>query len=110
MARPEGFFADVEGAGWRVVGTLAFRDHHRFGQRDVERITAQARSVAAAIVLTTEKDAMRLAVCDLNGLPIAAVPLTAAIEPADLFQHWLFERLQIHRTSNPEPGTRNAPA
>ena len=110
IARPEDFFTDVEGAGWHVAGTLAFRDHHPFGQRDVERITAQAKSVAAAIVLTTEKDAMRLAACDLNGLPIAAVPLTACIEPADLFQQWLFERLQIRRTSNPEPGTASPPA
>jgi hypothetical protein len=66
--------------------------------------------VAAAIVLTTEKDAMRLRACDLNGLPIAAVPLTACIEPADLFQQWLFERLHVRRTSNPEPGARNSPA
>jgi hypothetical protein len=66
--------------------------------------------VAAAIVLTTEKDAMRLAACDLNGLPIAAVPLTACIEPTDLFQHWLFERLRVRRASKPEPGTGNQPA
>jgi tetraacyldisaccharide 4'-kinase len=110
IARPEGFFTDVEGAGWHVAGTLAFRDHHPFGQRDVERITARAKSVAASIVLTTEKDAMRLAACDLNGLPIAAVPLAACIEPADLFQHWLFERLQVRRTWKPEPGTGNLPA
>jgi tetraacyldisaccharide 4'-kinase len=109
IARPEGFFTDIEGAGWHLAGTLAFRDHHPFGQRDVDRIAAQARSVAAAIVLTTEKDAMRLAACDLNGLPIAAVPLEACIEPADLFQHWLFERLRVDRTSNPVSGTGNPP-
>jgi tetraacyldisaccharide 4'-kinase len=110
IARPEGFFTDIEGAGWHVAGTLAFRDHHPFGQRDVERIAARAKSVAAAIVLTTEKDAMRLAACDLNGLPIAAVPLNARIEPADLFEHWLVERLHIGQTSNPALGTGNPPA
>ena len=110
IARPDGFFADIEGAGWHVAGTLVFRDHHPFGQRDVDRIAAQARSVAAAIVLTTEKDAMRLAACDLNGLPIAAVPLKACIEPADLFQHWLVERLRVDRTSNPASATGNPPA
>jgi tetraacyldisaccharide 4'-kinase len=110
IARPEGFFTDVEAAGWHVVGTLAFRDHHPFGQRDVERITAQAKSVAAAIVLTTEKDAMRLTACDLNGLPIAAVPLTACIEPSDGFRTWMFERIHLGRISNPELGTGNPSA
>jgi tetraacyldisaccharide-1-P 4'-kinase len=109
IARPEAFFTDVEAAGWRVAGTLAFRDHHPFGQRDVERITALAKSVAAAIVLTTEKDAMRLAACDLDGLPIAAVPLTACIEPSEGFQNWLLDRLHVGRTSNPDLGTGNPP-
>ena len=107
IARPEGFFADVGGAGWHVAGTLAFRDHHAYGQRDVERIAARARSVAAAIVLTTEKDAMRLGACDLNGLPIAAVPLNARIEPAELFERWLVERLHVGQTSSPALGTGN---
>ena len=38
IARPERFFADLTAAGWQVVGTMSFRDHHRFDARDVERI------------------------------------------------------------------------
>ena len=37
-------------------------------------------------MLTTEKDAVRLAACDLGELPIASVPLTIAVEPADVFR------------------------
>jgi tetraacyldisaccharide 4'-kinase len=93
IARPERFFADVAATGWDVVGTLTFRDHHRFGSSDVERIAAAARSASAAIVLTTEKDAVRLETCDLKSLPIASVPLVATIEPAAEFRDWLLGRL-----------------
>jgi tetraacyldisaccharide-1-P 4'-kinase len=93
IARPERFFNDLAGAGWRVVGTLAFRDHHRYTTRDVARITEAARTSAAAIVLTTEKDAVRLAACDLGVLPCAYVPLVTSVEPEEAFRAWLLERL-----------------
>jgi tetraacyldisaccharide 4'-kinase len=93
IARPERFFGDVESAGWNVVGTLAFRDHYRYRQSDIAKIGAAARGAAAAIVLTTEKDAVRMERCDLNSVPIAAVPLVVGIEPADAFRAWLLARL-----------------
>ena len=94
IARPERFFADIESAGWRLVGRMAFRDHHAFTQADVRKIAAAARAAAAAIVLTTEKDAVRLERCDLSDLPIAAVPLLVGVEPAAAFRRWLLARLR----------------
>ena len=79
---------------------MAFRDHHRFTTRDVARVAAAAKSAAASIVLTTAHDAVRWTVCDLDDLPIAAVPLTATVEPADQFREWLFERLRKHALSS----------
>jgi tetraacyldisaccharide 4'-kinase len=94
IARPERFFSDVATAGWDLVGSMSFRDHHRFSRSDVKRITAAARAAAAAIVLTTEKDAVRLEACDLGGLRVAAVPLLVAIDPADAFRDWLLGRIR----------------
>jgi tetraacyldisaccharide 4'-kinase len=96
IARPERFFADLAAAGWNVVGTIRFPDHHRFTNRDLKRLTAAARA-ADAIVMTTEKDAVRLAAADLGTLAVAAVPLTASIEPAPVFAAWLLGRLQAAR-------------
>lgn len=107
IARPERFVSDIATAGWHVAGTLEFRDHHLYSQRDVEKIIERAKSVRPAIVLTTDKDAVRLSACDLTGLPIAAVPLELSIEPADQFKRWLLERLRVARTVNREPGTPN---
>ena len=94
IARPERFFSDVSAAGWDLVDSMSFRDHHRFTRSDVTRITKAARAAAAAIVLTTEKDAVRLEGCDLGGLPVAAVPLVVGIEPADGFRDWLLGRIR----------------
>jgi tetraacyldisaccharide 4'-kinase len=94
IARPERFFADVTSVGWEIAGSLTFRDHHRFTRRDVERIAAGAKASSSAIVLTTEKDAVRLAVCNLGELPVASVPLHVGVEPADAFRDWLMARLR----------------
>ena len=93
IARPERFFSDLAAGGWDVVDTLAFRDHHRFTRADLRRIERKARKAAAAIVLTTAKDAVRLAPDDLGDLPVARVPLAAAIEPEEEFLAWLRGRL-----------------
>jgi tetraacyldisaccharide 4'-kinase len=99
IARPDRFLTDISAAGWDIAGTLHFRDHHRFDARDVRRITEAARAAAAAIVLTTEKDAVRLTACDLGELPIAAVPLVVAVEPPDPFRDWLLARMRDARVT-----------
>jgi tetraacyldisaccharide 4'-kinase len=93
IARPERFEADVAAAGWEIADVMMFRDHHPFDARDVRRMAAAAQAARSAIILTTEKDAVRLAACDLGTLPIAAVPLVVAVEPAERFRDWLFERI-----------------
>jgi tetraacyldisaccharide-1-P 4'-kinase len=94
IARPDRFVADIAAAGWEISGVLSFRDHHRFAARDLRRIDAEARAKGSAVVLTTEKDAVRLAACPLGDLPIASVPLVVGVEPADGFRDWLLDRIR----------------
>jgi tetraacyldisaccharide 4'-kinase len=98
IARPDRFISDVATAGWEIAGTMTFRDHHRFDARDLDRIVAAATGARSSIVLTTEKDAVRLAALDLKGTPIAAVPLVVGIEPEERFQTWLMDRLRAARS------------
>jgi tetraacyldisaccharide 4'-kinase len=93
IARPERFFADLAAAGWPPAGTVVFGDHHSYTDSDVERIARAARDHLADLVLTTEKDATRLAARNLDGLRVAAVPLTIVIDPPE-FDDWLLGRLQ----------------
>jgi tetraacyldisaccharide 4'-kinase len=101
IARADRFVADIEAAGWEISGVMEFRDHHRFDARDVRRIAAEARAKGSAIVLTTEKDAVRLAACDLSALPIASVPLTIDVEPREAFARWLVDRIRGSQPVSP---------
>lgn len=86
IAGPQRFADALTRDGWRVAEVLGFADHHPYGARDLARI---ARSAAGRVVVTTEKDAMRL--LPLRPLPfaVAAVPLDVAVEPAAAFREWL---------------------
>ena len=101
IARPERFFDDLRVAGFQLAGSIAFGDHHVFKPADIDRIAAAAHRSGAAAVVTTEKDAVRLAGMNLSAIPFAAVPLQARIEPADRFATWLTARLELARAHRP---------
>jgi tetraacyldisaccharide 4'-kinase len=89
IARPARFFSALRDQGYDVARELAFADHHWYTAKDLDRIDAAVRQAGADLVVTTEKDAARL-----PGRPRwAALPVEAAIEPAELFASWLRERL-----------------
>ena len=86
---PARFFDDLRAAGYTLVKTIAFRDHHPFSSRDVRRIFAAAAAAGAAAVLTTEKDFVRLLPHRPFPMPAAWVPLTMEPDPLPEFRRWL---------------------
>jgi tetraacyldisaccharide 4'-kinase len=96
IARPEQFFTGLSEAGLTLAARAAFRDHHRYTARDLQTLAAKARAAGAAILLTTEKDAVRLAHLE-QPLPILAVPLRAEIEDTPAVLDWLLNRLDQTR-------------
>lgn len=98
IARPEQFFEAARRVGADVAGTMAFRDHHAFTSRDVSAIVAEARRRGAGTVLTTEKDLIRLRPFRPFPLPVVALPLRFAIEPADAFRGWIRTTLDTIRS------------
>lgn len=95
IARPQRFFTAARAQGWHLVEELEFRDHHWFTRRDLERMLAAARAEHADVILTTEKDAVRLLDLAPGSIPstFAYLPLTVTIEPAADFTTWLRTRL-----------------
>jgi tetraacyldisaccharide 4'-kinase len=89
IARPERFFRDLRDAGWTLAATSIYRDHHRFTPDDAKAIAAQARASGASLVVTTEKDFVRLLPLRPFPISIVAVPLHVTAEPADPFRAWL---------------------
>jgi tetraacyldisaccharide 4'-kinase len=99
IAAPERFFTDLRGTGWSVAGTMAFKDHHRFSARDMVRIAAAARQAGAAMIVTTEKDYVRLLPLEPWPVPIVFVPIALRPEPFDRFRTWIGAELGSTRGS-----------
>jgi len=96
IARPQRFYDDLENSGWRLTGRRSFPDHHHYSRRDVDAITREATESGAQVILTTEKDAVRLTT-RVGELPMIAMPLEISIEPR--FRAWLAERLRDIRAA-----------
>jgi tetraacyldisaccharide 4'-kinase len=93
IAGPERFYADLERAGWHLAGRRSFADHHYYSARDIAIVEREARQSGAHLLLTTEKDVVRIGVRPET--PIVAIPLEVALLPP--FESWLNERLRsIH--------------
>jgi tetraacyldisaccharide 4'-kinase len=96
IARPDQFFAGLESAGLHVASRIAFADHQRYVQHDIDCVLDAARTSQAVALVTTEKDRVRLAP-QLSSIP-ARLPLETAglrieIEDEDAAIDWLLARV-----------------
>jgi tetraacyldisaccharide 4'-kinase len=106
LARPERFFADVSRHGWTVAGTLVYRDHHRYTRRDIATMAAAMRGAGASLVVTTEKDVVRMLSLRPLPMPVVWLPLSVRVEPEAEFAAWLAVLLGIRRGGG-EAGRRD---
>jgi tetraacyldisaccharide 4'-kinase len=61
IANPGQFFRFASSSGFMVVGQKAYADHHWYRAQDLLDLQRQYRTTGAALLLTTMKDAARLA-------------------------------------------------
>ncbi|MGE0592632.1 MAG: tetraacyldisaccharide 4'-kinase [Vicinamibacterales bacterium] len=94
IARPERFVRTLRGEGWEVAAEIACRDHHWFTADDVRRVAQAVYDSGASLVMTTEKDAMRLGDAPLDlPCPCAYLPIETMLEPEAAFADWLATEL-----------------
>lgn len=60
IARPRQFLEGLRSSKLEIAGTLAFRDHHRYQQRDIDRLLDLKKQTSADSFITTEKDLINL--------------------------------------------------
>ncbi len=79
IARPSRFWTSLVDRGVAVAGQLAFGDHRKYSQRDVQRIISLCRARHCTTVATTEKDAVKLrgfrTEFDQAGLRLVVLPV-----------------------------------
>jgi tetraacyldisaccharide 4'-kinase len=77
LASTAQFFESIREAGIDVTATMTFPDHHRYTPRDLQAIDDTAAASAAEVIVTTEKDAVKL-----DRRDIIAIPVDFVFEPA----------------------------
>jgi tetraacyldisaccharide 4'-kinase len=60
LGRPQQFFSALKQLGMDVADTVAFPDHHRYQQRDIDRLIQRKARATARGFITTDKDAINL--------------------------------------------------
>ncbi|HEY3638976.1 MAG TPA: tetraacyldisaccharide 4'-kinase [Rhizomicrobium sp.] len=72
IGRPDKFFATLRAQGAHLAGTHSFADHHAYSAADIAMLRATADK-AGAILITTEKDFVRLGANDRAGIDTLSV-------------------------------------
>jgi tetraacyldisaccharide 4'-kinase len=89
LANNDRFFATLESLGARIVAKKSFRDHVDYDEADVESLLEMQRSSGADLLVTTEKDWVKLPRLDLAVLTVEAV-----VSPLAEFHSEVIRRLE----------------
>lgn len=90
IANPAAFSASLAEVELDPEEVLAFPDHNRYGRRDLERIERAADASGGAWIVTTEKDAVKLA--GKTRLPLVTLRLEVEMGETGLFP-FLLDRI-----------------
>jgi tetraacyldisaccharide 4'-kinase len=80
IARPRQFLEGIKSSKLEIAGTLTFRDHHRYQQRDINRLLALGKQTGADVFMTTEKDLINLGALSSQLAPLMTAGLRIEIE------------------------------
>ena len=78
VGNPDSFFKQLRQEGYSPVFTRAFADHHDYNQADLNRLIKEARDHGASGLITTAKDALKLASLEIE-LPCYVLEIKISI-------------------------------
>jgi len=96
IARPQRFYDDLEDAGVTVCGRHTFADHHAYSTADLDAVATAAARAGAALLVTTEKDAVRLP-DSLLEIPVHVWGYRLATRDPERLVSWLMDRAGLSR-------------
>jgi tetraacyldisaccharide 4'-kinase len=100
IARPERFEADLASAGVRVAGARRFADHHPYRSDDLASIAAAARACGAEVLVTTEKDLVRIPAMP-EAPPLYALALAVSFEGDGDLVGFILDRVRARGAARP---------
>jgi len=94
IANSRAFFQDLRRWGFSLVAEDAFPDHHVYTEREIRGLVAGAQAKGAAALLTTEKDAVKLARGWRPELPIVTCSIVSRVLEGEAFERTLLTYLE----------------
>jgi tetraacyldisaccharide 4'-kinase len=85
IGNPEAFFDDLRRWGLQIVGNAAYRDHHRYSQRNASELERKAAAAGAEALLCTEKDARNFSDARFKDFPVCYCRISLRIANAESF-------------------------
>jgi len=74
IGNPDSFTKTIQASGLTLSRFIVFGDHHRYTNGDFNRIHEEMKQTGADIILTTEKDAMRLTAAAIpDSFPVSSL-------------------------------------
>ncbi len=84
IGNPQGFFGTLNRLGMNVVEQRRYPDHHRYSRGDVEELEQWAiRQPAEAVMLTTQKDLVKLRISSSGGRPLWALKIGLSVRKGE---------------------------
>jgi len=81
IAHPHRFRDTLKFLGLEVITLISFRDHHVYGKKDVDRIISTYLIKGAEVILTTEKDSVKLKKEQWFDRPIYCIKIEYDLKP-----------------------------
>ena len=92
IAHPYKFYRTLDDNGFDVVATHDFPDHHRYSTDEIEKLISEAEQKSAALI-TTEKDAAKIADHLLETGDIHVLPVEITWDKPQDVQQFLKEKI-----------------
>jgi tetraacyldisaccharide 4'-kinase len=80
IARPRQFIEGMKSSKLEIAGTITFRDHRHYQQRDIDRLLDLKKQTKAESFITTEKDLINLGPLSAQLFPLFTAKLRIELE------------------------------
>lgn len=94
LGNPESFRRSLERLGAEVVSFLPFPDHFRYTESDIREIRMRAEAARAQMLVTTEKDAVKLRDFPDFFREMFVLRILLEIKPADILEKLIESRIR----------------
>jgi tetraacyldisaccharide 4'-kinase len=101
IGNPDGFRRTLESLGVSAIGFRAFPDHHAYTGADVSDLAGWGSGLGADLLLTTQKDSVKLRSPSLGPVPLRALRIGLEVLDGESLLGEALDRLTDKARANP---------